>query len=148
MCSSYIGLSRNAICIKYLITPVCLSTPFILTAWLDSLSLAPLICSISICQDIFDFFPHLPTYKKSEMMLNYNNRIITIMTLPAATPLSLSPRVTDRLSDSGQLYVTQVSMRMRLTEGLSLSSAPEAGGRPRPSGEWKLCRWSSRSLPS
>lgn len=62
------------------------------------------------------------------------------MTLPAATPLSLSPRVTDRLSDSGQLYVTQVSMRMRLTEGLSLSSAPAAGGRPRPSGEWKLCR--------
>lgn len=66
------------------------------------------------------------------------------MTLPAVTPLSLSPcpalRVTDWLSSSGQLYVTQVSMRMRLTVGLSLSSAPEAGGRPRPSGEWKSGR--------
>ncbi len=43
------------------------------------------------------------------------------MTLPAVTPLSLSPcpalRVTDWLSGSGQLYVTQVSMRMRFDRG-------------------------------
>lgn len=48
---------------------------------------------------------------------------------------------------TGDLYVTHVSMRRRLTEGLSLSSEP-AGGLPRPSGEWKSGRWSSRSLPS
>lgn len=45
------------------------------------------------------------------------------------------------------LYVTHVSMRKRLTDGLSLSSEP-AGGLPSPSGEWKSGRWSSRSLPS
>lgn len=48
-----------------------------------------------------------------------------------------------------RFYVTQVSMRMRLTEGLWRSSVPGAGGLPRPSGgEWKSARWSSRSLPS
>lgn len=49
--------------------------------------------------------------------------------------------------EGGGPYVTHVSMRRRLTEGLSLSSAP-AGGLPSPSGEWKSGRWSSRSLPS
>lgn len=65
---------------------------------------------------------------------------------PCLTPPSLS----DRLVTGGlirALYVTHVSMRKRLTDGLSLSSEP-AGGLPSPSGEWKSGRWSSRSLPS
>lgn len=58
MFSSFIGLSHNAICIKYLITPVFWVHH---SFWLLDLriSLSPLIGLISICQDIFDFFPRL-----------------------------------------------------------------------------------------
>lgn len=45
-----------------------------------------------------------------------------------------------------KIYVTHVSILIRFTVGLSLSS--EFGGLASPTGEWKSLRGSSRSLPS
>lgn len=89
---------------------------------------------------------------KIEMELNNSIIMIALRTLVLSFISMSNPSLS--LSDwlvtgglTGALYVTHVSMRRRLTEGLSLSSEP-AGGLPSPSGEWKSGRWSSRSLPS
>lgn len=84
--------------------------------------------------------------------MELNNCIITIAlrTLLFLYIAMSNPSLSDWLVTGGlirALYVTHVSMRKRLTDGLSLSSEP-AGGLPSPSGEWKSGRWSSRSLPS
>lgn len=105
---------------------------------------------------------------QTEVELNNSMTMIAVRTLALSLFLSLSltlsfslflsllspcltpPSLSDRLVTGGlirALYVTHVSMRKRLTDGLSLSSEP-AGGLPSPSGEWKSGRWSSRSLPS
>lgn len=78
--------------------------------------------------------------------------MIALRTLSLAFISMSNPSLplSDRLVTGGWIwapYVTHVSIRKRLTDGLSLSSEP-AGGLTSPSGEWKSGRWSSRSLPS